>query len=135
MELMGDKITARQTVDDAGVPVIPGSKGAVNSVDEIKELEEIGYPVVLKSGGGGKGIRIVKEPEQLEKSLKEAKSEGQKYFNDDRVYVEAFIPVAKHVEVQIIGDGKGNYVHLGERDCSVQRKTKINRGMSLCRFN
>ncbi len=108
MELMGDKITARQTVDDAGVPVIPGSKGAVNSVDEIKELaEEIGYPVVLKaaSGGGGKGIRIVKEPEQLEKSLKEAKSEGQKYFNDDRVYVEAFIPVAKHVEVQIIGDG------------------------------
>lgn len=71
MELMGDKITARQTVDDAGVPVIPGSKGAVNSVDEIKELaEEIGYPVVLKaaSGGGGKGIRIVKEPEQLEKS-------------------------------------------------------------------
>ena len=78
MELMGDKITARQTVDDAGVPVIPGSKGAVNSVDEIKELEEIGYPVVLKaSGGGGKGIRIVKEPEQLEKSLKEAKSEGQ----------------------------------------------------------
>ena len=77
MELMGDKITARQTVDDAGVPVIPGSKGAVNSVDEIKELaEEIGYPVVLKaaSGGGGKGIRIVKEPEQLEKSLKEAKA-------------------------------------------------------------
>ena len=123
MEMMGDKITARQTVDSAGVPVIPGSSGAVNSVEEVKE---IGYPVVLKaaSGGGGKGIRIVKEPEQLEKSLKEAKSEGQKYFNDDRVYVEAFIPVAKHVEVQIIGDGKENYVHLGERDCSVQRKNQ-----------
>ena len=127
MELMGDKITARQTVDAAGVPVIPGSTDEVQNVEEIKELaEDIGYPVVLKaaSGGGGKGIRIVKEPEQLEKSLKEAKSEGQKYFNDDRVYVEAFIPVAKHVEVQVIGDGKDNYVHLGERDCSVQRKIK-----------
>lgn len=127
MEMMGDKITARQTVHSAGVPVIPGSTDAVNSVEEIKELaKDIGYPLVLKaaSGGGGKGIRIVKEENQLEKSLKEAKSEGQKYFNDDRVYVEAFIPVAKHVEVQVIGDGKENYVHLGERDCSVQRKNQ-----------
>ena len=124
---MGDKITARQTVDAAGVPVIPGSKDAVNNVSEIEKLaEDIGYPVVLKaaSGGGGKGIRIVKDPADLEKSLKEAQSEGQKYFNDSRVYVEAFIPVAKHVEVQVIGDGKDNYVHLGERDCSVQRKIK-----------
>ncbi|MDT4035331.1 biotin carboxylase N-terminal domain-containing protein, partial [Staphylococcus hominis] len=127
MEMMGDKITARQTVHSAGVPVIPGSTDAVNSVEEIKELaKDIGYPLVLKaaSGGGGKGIRIVKEENQLEKSLKEAKSEGQKYFNDDRVYVEAFIPVAKHIEVQVIGDGKENYVHLGERDCSVQRKNQ-----------
>ncbi|MDS3866705.1 acetyl-CoA carboxylase biotin carboxylase subunit [Staphylococcus hominis] len=127
MEMMGDKITARQTVHSAGVPVIPGSTDAVNSVEEIKELaKDIGYPLVLKaaSGGGGKGIRIVKEENQLEKSFKEAKSEGQKYFNDDRVYVEAFIPVAKHVEVQVIGDGKENYVHLGERDCSVQRKNQ-----------
>ncbi|MDU4450799.1 MAG: biotin carboxylase N-terminal domain-containing protein, partial [Staphylococcus lugdunensis] len=127
MELMGDKITARQTVDAAGVPVIPGSKDAVNNVSEIEKLaEDIGYPVVLKaaSGGGGKGIRIVKDPADLEKSLKEAQSEGQKYFNDSRVYVEAFIPVAKHVEVQVIGDGKDNYVHLGERDCSVQRKNQ-----------
>lgn len=124
---MGDKITARQTVDAAGVPVIPGSKDAVNNVSEIEKLaEDIGYPVVLKaaSGGGGKGIRIVKDPADLEKSLKEAQSEGQKYFNDSRVYVEAFIPVAKHVEVQVIGDGKDNYVHLGERDCSVQRKNQ-----------
>ncbi|MEJ7522967.1 ATP-grasp domain-containing protein, partial [Staphylococcus saprophyticus] len=92
------------------------------SVDEIKEIaKDIGYPVVLKaaSGGGGKGIRIVKEPEHLEKAFKEAQSEGKKYFDDDRIYVEAFIPVAKHVEVQVIGDGKENYVHLGERDCSV----------------
>ncbi|MDK8289995.1 MAG: biotin carboxylase N-terminal domain-containing protein, partial [Staphylococcus lugdunensis] len=127
MELMGDKIIARQTVDAAGVPVIPGSKDAVNNVSEIEKLaEDIGYPVVLKaaSGGGGKGIRIVKNPADLEKSLKEAQSEGQKYFNDSRVYVEAFIPVAKHVEVQVIGDGKDNYVHLGERDCSVQRKNQ-----------
>lgn len=127
MQMMGDKITARQTVDQAGVPIIPGSTDAVESVDEVKEIaKEIGYPLVLKaaSGGGGKGIRIVKEPEMLDKSFKEAKSEGKKYFDDDRIYVEAFIPVAKHVEVQILGDGKDNYIHLGERDCSVQRKNQ-----------
>ncbi|MCY1573291.1 acetyl-CoA carboxylase biotin carboxylase subunit [Staphylococcus pettenkoferi] len=127
MQMMGDKITARQTVDQAGVPIIPGSTDAVESVDEVKEIaKEIGYPLVLKaaSGGGGKGIRIVKEPEMLDKSFKEAKSEGKKYFDDDRIYIEAFIPVAKHVEVQILGDGKDNYIHLGERDCSVQRKNQ-----------
>ena len=100
MQMMGDKITARQTVDQAGVPIIPGSTDAVESVDEVKEIaKEIGYPLVLKaaSGGGGKGIRIVKEPEMLDKSFKEAKSEGKKYFDDDRIYIEAFIPVAKHV--------------------------------------
>ncbi|EGQ4225033.1 acetyl-CoA carboxylase biotin carboxylase subunit [Staphylococcus pseudintermedius] len=127
MQRMGDKITARQTVDKAGVPIIPGSKSSVESVDEIKALaEEIGYPLVIKaaSGGGGKGIRIVKEESQLERAFKEAKSEGDKYFNDDRVYVEAFIPVAKHVEVQVLGDGQSRYIHLGERDCSVQRKNQ-----------
>ncbi|HDT9016684.1 TPA: acetyl-CoA carboxylase biotin carboxylase subunit [Staphylococcus pseudintermedius] len=127
MQRMGDKITARQTVDKAGVPIIPGSKSSVESIDEIKALaEEIGYPLVIKaaSGGGGKGIRIVKEESQLERAFKEAKSEGNKYFNDDRVYVEAFIPVAKHVEVQVLGDGQSRYIHLGERDCSVQRKNQ-----------
>ncbi|HCA7004898.1 TPA: acetyl-CoA carboxylase biotin carboxylase subunit [Staphylococcus pseudintermedius] len=127
MQRMGDKITARQTVDKAGVPIIPGSKSSVESVDEIKALaEEIGYPLVIKaaSGGGGKGIRIVKEESQLERAFKEAKSEGNKYFNDDRVYVEAFIPVAKHVEVQVLGDGQSRCIHLGERDCSVQRKNQ-----------
>lgn len=127
MQRMGDKITARQTVDKAGVPIIPGSKSSVESVDEIKALaEEIGYPLVIKaaSGGGGKGISIVKEESQLERAFKEAKSEGNKYFNDDRVYVEAFIPVAKHVEVQVLGDGQSRYIHLGERDCSVQRKNQ-----------
>ncbi|EIX2760158.1 acetyl-CoA carboxylase biotin carboxylase subunit [Staphylococcus pseudintermedius] len=127
MQRMGDKITARQTVDKAGVPIIPGSKSSVESVDEIKALaEEIGYPLVIKaaSGGGGKGIRIVKEESRLERAFKEAKSEGNKYFNDDRVYVEAFIPVAKHVEVQVLGDGQSRYIHLGERDCSVQRKNQ-----------
>lgn len=127
MELMGDKITARQTVDVAKVPIIPGSKGAVESLSEVETIaSDIGYPLVLKaaSGGGGKGIRIVKSRDMLEKSFKEAKSEGKKYFDDDRIYVEAFIPVAKHVEVQIVGDGEQNYVHLGERDCSVQRKNQ-----------
>ncbi|MCO4327993.1 acetyl-CoA carboxylase biotin carboxylase subunit [Staphylococcus hyicus] len=127
MKLMGDKITARQTVEQAGVPVIPGSHTSVESIDEVKTLaEKLGYPIVLKaaSGGGGKGIRIVKQEDEIERLFKEAKSEGNKYFNDDRVYVEAFIPVAKHVEVQVLGDGKSNYIHLGERDCSVQRKNQ-----------
>ncbi|MEB6332573.1 acetyl-CoA carboxylase biotin carboxylase subunit [Staphylococcus pseudoxylosus] len=127
MEMMGDKITARQTVDNAGVPIIPGSTKAVESIEEVQNIaQEIGYPLVLKaaSGGGGKGIRIVKTEDVLAKSFKEAKSEGKKYFDDDRIYVEAFIPVAKHVEVQVIGDGNENYIHLGERDCSVQRKNQ-----------
>ncbi|MBF0814085.1 acetyl-CoA carboxylase biotin carboxylase subunit [Staphylococcus sp. mip270_02] len=127
MEMMGDKITARQTVDNAGVPIIPGSTKAVESIGEVQNIaQEIGYPLVLKaaSGGGGKGIRIVKTEDMLAKSFKEAKSEGKKYFDDDRIYVEAFIPVAKHVEVQVIGDGNENYIHLGERDCSVQRKNQ-----------
>lgn len=127
MEIMGDKITARQTVDNAGVPIIPGSTKAVESIEEVQNIaKEIGYPLVLKaaSGGGGKGIRIVKTEDMLTKSFKEAKSEGEKYFDDDRIYVESFIPVAKHVEVQVIGDGNGNYIHLGERDCSVQRKNQ-----------
>ncbi|WP_436956147.1 acetyl-CoA carboxylase biotin carboxylase subunit [Staphylococcus sp. AS1337] len=127
MEMMGDKITARQTVDNAGVPIIPGSTKAVESIGEVQSIaQEIGYPLVLKaaSGGGGKGIRIVKTEDMLAKSFKEAKSEGKKYFDDDRIYVEAFIPVAKHVEVQVIGDGNENYIHLGERDCSVQRKNQ-----------
>ena len=127
MELMGDKITARQTVDQARVPIIPGSTDDVKTVEEVKHIaEEIGYPLVLKaaSGGGGKGIRIVKEASELPKLFKEAKSEGTKYFDDDRIYVEAFIPVAKHVEVQVLGDGQFNYIHLGERDCSVQRKNQ-----------
>ena len=127
MEMMGDKITARQTVDNAGVPIIPGSTKAVESIEEVQNIaQEIGYPLVLKaaSGGGGKGIRIVKTEDMLNKSFKEAKSEGKKYFDDDRIYVESFIPVAKHVEVQVMGDGNENYIHLGERDCSVQRKNQ-----------
>ncbi|MGW7984600.1 acetyl-CoA carboxylase biotin carboxylase subunit [Staphylococcus shinii] len=126
MEMMGDKITARQTVDNAGVPIIPGSTKAVESIEEVQNIaQEIGYPLVLKAAsGGGKGIRIVKSEDTLTKSFKEAKSEGKKYFDDDRIYVEAFIPVAKHVEVQVIGDGNENYIHLGERDCSVQRKNQ-----------
>ena len=118
---LSESTTFAEKVEENDIHFIPGSKDAVNNVSEIEKLaEDIGYPVVLKaaSGGGGKGIRIVKDPADLEKSLKEAQSEGQKYFNDSRVYVEAFIPVAKHVEVQVIGDGKDNYVHLGEKICN-----------------
>ncbi|MGO3049336.1 acetyl-CoA carboxylase biotin carboxylase subunit [Staphylococcus casei] len=127
MEMMGDKITARQTVEKAGVPIIPGSTNDIKSLAEVKTIaKDIGFPLVLKaaSGGGGKGIRIVKSEDMLEQSYREAKSEGKKYFDDDRIYVEAFIPVAKHVEVQVMGDGRNAYIHLGERDCSVQRKNQ-----------
>ena len=135
--MMGDKITARQTVHHAGVPVIPGSNGAVNHVSEIENLaKDIGYPVVIKaaSGGGGKGIRIVKA-EDLEKAFKEAKSEGKNTLMMIVFNVEAFIPVAKHVEVQVMGDGQDNYVHLGNVIVLYNVKSKINRRISLCSIN
>ncbi|MFV5767579.1 acetyl-CoA carboxylase biotin carboxylase subunit [Mammaliicoccus sciuri] len=127
MDLMGDKIKARETMYNANVPIISGSIGEVKTVKEAEEVaQKVGYPFVLKaaSGGGGKGIRIVQEPDQLEQFFKEAQSEGEKYFGDKRVYIETFIDEARHVEVQILASKHGEAIHLGERDCSIQRKNQ-----------
>ncbi len=125
IELMGDKVQARKTMMDAGVPTVPGSKGAVTDLEELtRVVNEIGYPVIIKAaaGGGGKGMRIVKRPEDLELSYNAAKSEAMNYFSNDVVYVERFIQNPKHIEIQVFGDNHGNAVHLFERECSIQRR-------------
>ena len=121
---MGDKIEARKIAKENGLPVIEGSTGNVNSVNEAKKISaEIGYPVLIKAagGGGGKGMKIVNKPEELEKLLPEAKLEAKKYFNNGNVYIEKYFKKPRHIEVQILS-GKNGTVHLNERDCSVQRK-------------
>jgi len=125
MEVMGDKIKARETVDRLKVPRVPGSPGAVTSVSEAKSVaKEIGYPVLLKAaaGGGGKGMRLVQSDSEISSQYDGAKREALAAFNDDAIYVEKFILSPHHIEVQVFGDGKGGAWHLGERECSVQRR-------------
>lgn len=127
MEMMGDKATAKQTMKAAGVPVIPGSSGAVKNADEAKKIaKQIGYPVMIKAsaGGGGRGIRMVQHEEELEAAMVAAQQEALSFFGNDEVYVEKVIVNPRHVEVQILADGYGNVVHLGERDCSMQRRNQ-----------
>ena len=127
MTLMGDKATAKQTMKKAGVPVVPGSDGLIESVEEAKALaEEIGYPVMVKAsaGGGGRGIRRVDRPEDLEDAIVNAKQEAKSFFGDDGVYLEKFIVDPRHVEIQLLADKYGNTVYLGERDCSIQRRNQ-----------
>ena len=127
MTLMGDKATAKQTMKKAGVPVVPGSDGLIESVEEAKALaEEIGYPVMVKAsaGGGGRGIRRVDRPEDLEDAIVNAKQEAKSFFGDDGVYLEKFIVDPRHVEIQLLADQYGNTVYLGERDCSLQRRNQ-----------
>jgi acetyl-CoA carboxylase biotin carboxylase subunit len=122
---MGDKSTAKETMRKAGVPIIPGSNGLLNNIDEAKSIaKDIGYPVMLKAtaGGGGKGMRIVKDPEEFEKAWNGAKLESNNAFGNDGLYLEKFIEEPRHVEIQVIGDSKGTVCHLSERDCSVQRR-------------
>ncbi|CAM3589336.1 acetyl-CoA carboxylase biotin carboxylase subunit [Marinicrinis lubricantis] len=122
---MGDKSVAKQTMKDAGVPVIPGSDGLIEDIDEALMLaRDIGYPIVIKAtaGGGGKGIRIVENEEMLIRQITAAQQEAQNNFGNAGVYMEKFLTGMKHVEVQILADQHGNVVHLGERDCSVQRR-------------
>lgn len=122
---MGDKAVAKDTMKRAGVPVIPGSDGLVEDVEEAVMLgRDIGYPVIIKAtaGGGGKGIRIAEDEESLVKQITAAQQEAQKAFGNAGVYLEKFLTGMKHVEIQIIADKHGNVVHLGERDCSVQRR-------------
>lgn len=127
IELMGNKSNAKELMKSAGVPVIPGSDGSVKGLkDAIKIASQIGYPVMLKAaaGGGGKGIRIVNSPEELENSYNIVKQEAKISFNDDEIYIEKFIKNPRHVEIQILADEHGNVIHLGERDCSIQRKNQ-----------
>ena len=120
---MGDKIQARKIAKENGLPIIEGSEGDINSVEEAKKIsEKIGYPVLIKAagGGGGKGMKVVNKPEELEKLLPMARLEAKKYFNNDSVYIEKYFKNPRHIEVQILS-GKNKTVHLNERDCSVQR--------------
>ncbi|WP_309118759.1 acetyl-CoA carboxylase biotin carboxylase subunit [Paenibacillus sp.] len=122
---MGDKSVAKQTMRDAGVPVIPGSVGLVETIeDAVAIARDIGYPVIIKAtaGGGGKGIRIAASEEELIQGIIAAQQEAQKAFGNAGVYLEKFLTGMKHVEIQIVADKHGNVVHLGERDCSVQRR-------------
>ena len=122
---MGDKAEARRTMIAAGVPVVPGSEGTIEDLDEGgREAERIGYPLMIKAaaGGGGKGMRVCREPEQFEKAFSMARNEAAGAFDDPRVYVERLVERPRHVEIQVLGDRHGNVVHLGERDCSIQRR-------------
>lgn len=127
MELMGDKATAKMTMKRAGVPVVPGSDGVVADVAEARRLAaEIGYPVMIKAsaGGGGRGIRLVQSEEELEPQMTAAKQEALSFFGNGDLYLEKFILNPRHVEFQVLADGFGNVVHLGERDCSMQRRNQ-----------
>jgi len=122
---MGNKSEARKTMIEAGVPVIPGGKEAVRQVQEAKAMaERIGFPVMIKasSGGGGKGMRISRSLEDFEANFKNAQMESVKGFSDDTMYIEKYIEKPRHIEFQIMADKFGNVVHLGERDCSIQRR-------------
>lgn len=122
---MGDKITAKETMIKAGVPVVPGGEGLLESVDQAKSLaKEIGYPVILKAtaGGGGKGMRIVWREEEIEKAYDTAKMEAGASFKNDGIYMEKFVEEPRHIEIQVAGDQYGNISHLSERDCSIQRR-------------
>ena len=125
IDLLGNKSNAKEMMKKAGFPVIPGSDGSVTGIKELISIcEKIGYPVMLKAaaGGGGKGIRIVNKKEELEEAYNIVKQEAKLSFNDDEIYVEKFVQNPRHVEIQILADEFGNIVHLGERDCSIQRR-------------
>ena len=122
---MGDKLSAITKMKEAGVPCVPGSDGPVNNQEEAKKMaQRIGYPLIIKAtaGGGGKGMRVVLKPKDLESSYRQARSEGFNYFKNDTVYMEKFISSPKHIEIQVFGDKHGNVIHLFERECSIQRR-------------
>jgi acetyl-CoA carboxylase biotin carboxylase subunit len=122
---MGDKIEAKRTAAKLGLPLVPGSDGPITSVRQAQKLaDEIGYPVLIKaaSGGGGRGMKVVSSEDQLESLMSQAASEARSAFGDDTVYIEKYLGNPRHIEFQVFGDGKGNAIHLGERDCSLQRR-------------
>ena len=127
IELLGNKSKAKETMKNVGVPVVPGSEGLIKSKKEAVELaEKIKYPVILKAsaGGGGRGIRVAYSKKELEKEYDIVKQEAKVSFNDDSIYIEKFIENPRHIEIQVLADEKGNCIHLGERDCSIQRRNQ-----------
>ncbi|URE33597.1 RanBP2-type zinc finger protein, partial [Musa troglodytarum] len=127
IRVMGDKSTARETMKKAGIPTVPGSDGLLQSTEEaVKLAHEIGFPVMIKAtaGGGGRGMRLAKEPEEFVKLLQQAKSEAAAAFGNDGVYLEKYIENSRHIEFQVLADKFGNVVHFGERDCSIQRRNQ-----------
>ncbi len=127
IQIMGDKITAKETVSKLGIPVVPGSDGKIEDLSHAKKItDEIGYPILIKasSGGGGKGMKIAHTSTDLENAFNLAKVEAKASFGDDTVYIEKYLNAPRHIEIQIFGDKHGNAIHLGERDCSLQRRNQ-----------
>ncbi|MCB1435605.1 MAG: acetyl-CoA carboxylase biotin carboxylase subunit [Rhodobiaceae bacterium] len=125
IRIMGDKIEAKRTAKALGIPVVPGSEGAVTSDAQARAVaEETGYPVLIKAaaGGGGRGMKVARSPEELPEALASARAESKAAFGDDALYMEKYLGRPRHIEVQVMGDGQGNAIHLGERDCSIQRR-------------
>lgn len=125
IRIMGDKITAKDTMKQLGVPCVPGSDGGVPDLDAAYQVgDEIGYPVIIKAtaGGGGRGMKLAKSREDMAEAFSTARSEGKSAFGNDEVYIEKYLGAPRHIEIQVFGDGKGGAVHLGERDCSLQRR-------------
>lgn len=122
---MGDKITAKETAKNLGIPVVPGSDGGVPTLEDAKAIgEEFGYPVIVKAtaGGGGRGMKLARTADDMETAFRTARAEAKAAFGNDEVYIEKYLGKPRHIEIQVFGDGKGNAVHLGERDCSLQRR-------------
>ncbi|WP_102107124.1 acetyl-CoA carboxylase biotin carboxylase subunit [Oceaniglobus roseus] len=125
IRIMGDKITAKETMKKLGVPCVPGSDGGVPDLESARRIAaEIGYPVIIKAtaGGGGRGMKLAKTEGDLERAFQTARAESKAAFGNDEVYIEKYLTTPRHIEVQVFGDGKGRAVHLGERDCSLQRR-------------
>lgn len=125
IRMMGDKITAKKTMIDLGVPCVPGSKGGVANLEEAHKIaDEMGFPVIIKAtaGGGGRGMKVAKTKDDLDEAFGTARSEAKSVFGNDEVYIEKYLMLPRHIEVQVFGDGRGRAVHLGERDCSLQRR-------------
>jgi acetyl-CoA carboxylase biotin carboxylase subunit len=125
IRMMGDKIVAKQTADKMGLPLVPGSPGAISSVDEVKKLAaKIGYPVLIKAvaGGGGRGMKVINGPDEADEAVALAQAEAKAAFGNDSLYLEKYLGHPRHIEIQVLADNHGNVVHLGERDCSLQRR-------------